>query len=1301
MRKGLFLVLVGLLFDSSAATYYVSTSGRSGAAGTEADPCSVIQDAVAKAVSGDTVIVAPGVYNTGGVSNVYARVSITNAITLKSSHGAAATIIEGSGVGYYGTTDARRGIYMTTGVVDGFTIRNGTTSGVSTNAFISRGGGILYDKTPVDNVVRVKNCIIKDNKAFIGGGVYGTVTVGNCALMGNTHVVSPDFGGDNGYYITAINCFFDANVTVQGYALAGDATTKAQAINSIFSANGAYRPMVHTTVSYSCTPFLDGIGTVNGGGNIITNNPKVNASTWRPYTNSACLNTGGITWNSIPVASLLPTDMNGNSRTNGNYDIGPVEWQIYKTTNLTASADSSGVVLGWTANEPDVSFYNVYRATTDVLSAAARIASGIAVAGVSMTYTDSTAGFRTNYYYWIQATNTAARTSGSFIAHSFSDSVSGSRLTLTNAIPTFSMPSGSIFTNSVSLSVSGTNIYYRLNDEAEVYSATNFALFVSSDAVLTAQSRSSDKWDSGIATAKLYRAYQLMVNNQTNYLIAGTVTNITAREIANRPFVGWSGYTNSAERTIILTMPPQDVELAAVYEPAVGQVGSVSVSSDADRILLEWSGIPGALLYEIQRGDSIEGAFAFVAQTDLTFYQDTTAVPGRTYYYKVRAFAVSQIDEEQAGAFSEVVSGMRPALLEVVASGFVQPLPSSAGDCSLSVSANMEWTAISRAAWMTVKSVTTEGAVFAILSNSDTTNSRTGVIRFILGEGVLTNDYSVTQSGNRRPDQPVGISPSGTGVDPFNVLLTASPYSDAEGDAQSNTEWRVNGVVTANPIERLAYATDCVWQVRYQDPYSWSDWSTALSFTTLVPELSLSLAATNAPKEGLVFDFTVTSNCQWEVAVDADWLAYVRTANQVSVTVERNTGDARTGTLRIHPLGTNGWMQTVTVAQAEWPIPPAPIPLLPTDNAVVTGSVHLVLQMVGGISNTEWRINGQLTNSISDAARFTNAVLIQRGVTNSWSARFTDGVRWSASSPTNRFYWMKKDTVYVSTNGNDSADGESWEHAFRTIQKGIDSAPIGGTVLVGNGVYNTGGGFLSGLEAVVLLTNSVTLRSVGGADKTIIQARMNGGFGRCVYVKTNSVMEGFTLTGGRTMSVSDSSGRGGAIYSENNLQSSFGSCIISNNSAQNGIVYQDSGGSFTFESCLFSGNSSVGLFAGRLPTNRFYNCTFVRNSIGGLLNNAMLYNTLVVSNTVNTIASLSGSNNSIGTFSAAQFVKFANNDFRLLPSAVSCIDKGTTNFLPYVLGQTDLAGKPRIQGRYPDIGAYETTPPPPTILRVF
>lgn len=1289
MKKWLFLVLLGLLFDSSAATYYVSTSGRSGAAGTEADPYGVIQDAVNKAAAGDTVVVGPGAYSTENSTSsaVYARVYIKKNITLASSMGALATHIVGSGAATYGTAGARRCIYVEKGCtpyVKGFTLREGTTVA---NGY---GGGIFYDGEGVSGyVIAVQNCIVRDNSAAYGGGLYSSYTprvcAANCVVVNNTAKIS---GGANGVAnMTLLQCYLDNGATGYEVSSAFSETFRTYVRNCAFSRpnNSCLQPnVVAANNAFDAASQFDG--------------------SYRPLATagSLVLNAGTSTlpWGGV-LSSVLPQDGVGNLRENGNPDIGPTEWWLSAATNVAASSGrSDGVMLTWGQDVPDASQYNIYRGASDDLMQAQRVGTN-----VSSGYVDGSAPYRTPSHYWIQATNNALLVSGTFIAHSFSDSASGSRLTLTNELPTFSPPSGSVFTNSTYAVVRGMNIYYRVNGGTETYSATDSEFLVAADTVITAQSRSDDKWDSGIATSTLYRAYQLIVGNQTNHLVAGTATNITAREIANRPFIGWSGYTNSTERTILLTMPPEDVVLTAAYEPAVGQVGPVVVSPNTDRILLEWTVVSGALLYEVQRADSIEGAFVSIAQTDLAFHQDTTAVPGRTYCYKVRAFAVPQAEEEQAGLFSEVVSGTRPALLEVVASGFVQPLASPARDCSLLVTANMDWTAVSRVPWMTLKSTTTQGAVFAATSNSDTTNSRTGVIRFILGSGVLTNDYSVTQSGNLKPDQPVGISPVGTGVDPFNVLLTASPYSDAEGDAQSNTEWRVNGVVTANPIERLSYATDYVWQVRYQDPYSWSDWSTALSFSTLVPELSASLAGTNAPKEGLVFDFTVTSNCQWEVVVDAAWLGYTRNANQVSVTVERNTGDARTGTLGIHPLGTNGWMQTVTVDQAEWPIPPTPIPLLPVNNAVVTGSVRLVLQTVGGISNTEWRINGHETNLMSVAARFTNSVLIQRGVTNFWSARFTDGVRWSASSETNQFYWMKKDTVYVSTNGNDFADGESWEQAFRTIQKGIDSVPVGGTVLVGSGVYSDTNVVMAGLKAVVTLTKSVNLRSVGGAEKTVIQARLENGSGRCMYIVSNVVVEGFSLVGGKTKTNTDQSGWGAAVYSENNLQPVFRSCIISNNVAQNGIIYQNSGGFCVFDSCLFVQNVSDGnlLAGGSFLTNRFFNCTLARNttSAPNLLNKALLYNTLVVSNANNTIASLSGSNNSIGTFSAAHFVDFAGNDFRLLPSAASCIDKGTTNFIPYVLGQTDLAGKPRIQGRHPDIGAYETTPPPPTILRVF
>ena len=80
------------------------------------------------------------------------------------------------------------------------------------------------------------------------------------------------------------------------------------------------------------------------------------------------------------------------------------------------------------------------------------------------------------------------------------------------------------------------------------------------------------------------------------------------------------------------------------------------------------------------------------------------------------------------------------------------------------------------------------------------------------------------------------------------------------------------------------------------------------------------------------------------------------------------------------------------------------------------------------------------------------------------------------------------DTFYVSTNSPSDGPGIAWNNAFHTIQGGIDAASSNDVVLVTNGVYNTGARITPGYACLnrVVITKDITVRSVNGADVTII-----------------------------------------------------------------------------------------------------------------------------------------------------------------------------------------------------------------------
>ncbi len=172
------MVAVGLFAGiSQAATYYVDASrpDDSGNAQSWSTAKQTIQAAVDLASDGDAVLVTNGVYDMGGaVTPGYScmnRVVITNDMTLRSVNGSDVTFIQGSEASGGGNgSDAVRGVYLSAGLLSGFTVTNGyTQSWEGSYPYDMCGGGVyLYEGDGV-----VTNCVLAGNSAtYYGGGSY-------------------------------------------------------------------------------------------------------------------------------------------------------------------------------------------------------------------------------------------------------------------------------------------------------------------------------------------------------------------------------------------------------------------------------------------------------------------------------------------------------------------------------------------------------------------------------------------------------------------------------------------------------------------------------------------------------------------------------------------------------------------------------------------------------------------------------------------------------------------------------------------------------------------------------------------------------------------------------------------------------------------------------------------------------------------------------------------------------------------------------------------------------------------------
>jgi hypothetical protein len=317
-------------------------------------------------------------------------------------------------------------------------------------------------------------------------------------------------------------------------------------------------------------------------------------------------------------------------------------------------------------------------------------------------------------------------------------------------------------------------------------------------------------------------------------------------------------------------------------------------------------------------------------------------------------------------------------------------------------------------------------------------------------------------------------------------------------------------------------------------------------------------------------------------------------------------------------------------------------------------------------------------------------------------------------------------TIYVNASrSNDSGNGLSWSTAKKTLQAAINAAGDGNgaaadTVLATNGVYNLNGASASGSNRVVIAKN-LTLRSVNGAEVTVIQGAGTNAYGtasamRCAYL-SKGILRGFTLRDGATTS----SGYGGGAYASGGTVEY---CVIANNRGYycGGVYYgiinncqitnnaasYFGGGTYygTLKNCLIASNRVL-QYGGGTCASTLYNCTIIDNvagSDGGGTQYGSLYNCIVWANRYTsgvtndcyssslyyTCASgVSGSNN---TNANPRFVNEAGGDFRLHADS-PCIDKGSNSYVTD--NPLDLDSNVRVADgdgdgtATTDMGAYE------------
>ena len=314
---------------------------------------------------------------------------------------------------------------------------------------------------------------------------------------------------------------------------------------------------------------------------------------------------------------------------------------------------------------------------------------------------------------------------------------------------------------------------------------------------------------------------------------------------------------------------------------------------------------------------------------------------------------------------------------------------------------------------------------------------------------------------------------------------------------------------------------------------------------------------------------------------------------------------------------------------------------------------------------------------------------------------------------------LRTNVWYVDGKYKGKENGTNWVKPFNTISEAITAATPGDEIWVKQGIYS--------ISSTINVNKAVQIyggffgtemwKEMRDWKKylTVIDGQKNSSVGSCLHISANALVDGFTITGGYSVTTDCTVAGGSGITIVNASPSFINNTIIGNTALHcRGGGIRNISASPLIANCIFSGNiaESGGAIANIWHSNpQIVNCTFTGNSsaYGGaifnessspVITNCILWGDKSKSEIFNysdstpkvRYSNIYGGKSGTGNIDADPvFVNPADGDLHLQATS-PCIDSGfkIAEILPI-----DINGKPRIADGDGDcidkidIGAHE------------